>query len=1057
MARLGGIWLEIRAKQDKMRGDLADAKQTVSRTADEMEGRLKGFGIAAAASVGAVGFAAIRVGTEFEKNMKTVQAYSGATGAGLEKLTAIARDLGATTEFSATEAAQGLQFLAAAGLTVEQQIAALPGVIDLATASQVDLATATDISTDTLTAFNLGVEELDRVSDALINTTSRTNTNLTQLGEAMKYVAPVAGQLGITVEKTAAMLGVLANSGIKASMGGTSLRSILLQTDKAAKKLGLEGGATLVEVLKEMEKQQTSTTEQTAIFGKIATTSVGILRNNIDKVDELTGALFDNEGATGDLADIMRDSLGVQIKTLSSSMEENLLKVFDIFKDDASIVVTSLTNVVREMGRWIVANDKLIRSKVVDTVKAFGKTILSIATFVNKNPDIVKFGLIGYVLWGRTGAIAGAAFGKVAKETRTFSQSLGTLSIDMKNTDLKTKLLAAAALSYAKNVKEANDTTQTFKITNKETGESIEKNDSLLDSLVTTMLEGVTSTDDLTGATGDLTNATGDLGEKSDETIPKVKKLGDELGRTRKSTETTKTEIVNLANELAAFGGPTNPINFSEAISKNFEVGFEGAYTHIETFTTAAADLGRTTSLSLRDAFSDNLFSVLTGDFDSLGDAWEGLMSNMLRSFTDSIAQMIVQSGALRAALSNPYVAAGTATVLGAVGINRFADSALNYIGDMLGAFSSHTPEISIGSKAHFGELMFQGGEFGGVNRYDQYMGRGPKSIREGRFIHITDMPQQEEEIESAIASMFYNIGNNLTDSFENFPVAGFGDSVSEQLAQIPIDLDIFAGDITAENFSEKLGEIETSINESVTYAYENAMINAALAAGVITVGFRDDMLQAVDDWLIKMERAAENSGSTIGNAFKAGLETHSFVDFGNSIRQQVFDSVFEGMISALTQSEVYRQALQPIFAGIEDAFTISMDTGDFDPEAFESAIQPVIDGLTPAIDALQPAFIAVNDVLDTVNEAIFGPRTQKLDDIDLTLSDLTTVNETGSTQIVESVEGLGSKIEELASRPINVTAVSVVDVVSLDARIEDVVVDREERDLTDGERTASL
>ena len=187
--KLGGIYVSVGAKTASLAKDLSNAQGMVAKSGVIMQRTLgaisfRQVGIAAAAAVGSMVLLEkkiISIGRGFEVSMKTVEAWSGATGQDLKDLTAIARELGATTEWTATQAAGGLSFLAAAGFDAKESIAALPGVLDLATAGQTDLAVSAEIATGTLRGFGMGVEELNRINDAFITTTSETNTNVVAL------------------------------------------------------------------------------------------------------------------------------------------------------------------------------------------------------------------------------------------------------------------------------------------------------------------------------------------------------------------------------------------------------------------------------------------------------------------------------------------------------------------------------------------------------------------------------------------------------------------------------------------------------------------------------------------------------------------------------------------------------------------------------------------------------------------------------------------------------------------------------------------------------------
>lgn len=171
--------------------------------------------------------AAIKVSADFESSMSNVQAISGATGTEMQALSEKAREMGATTKFSASEAGDAMGYMAMAGWKSEQMISGIDGIMNLAAASGEDLALTSDIVTDALTAFGMSASDSSHFADILAAASSNANTNVSMLGESFKYVAPVAGAMGYSAEDTSVALGLMANSGIKASQAGTSLSTLL--------------------------------------------------------------------------------------------------------------------------------------------------------------------------------------------------------------------------------------------------------------------------------------------------------------------------------------------------------------------------------------------------------------------------------------------------------------------------------------------------------------------------------------------------------------------------------------------------------------------------------------------------------------------------------------------------------------------------------------------------------------------------------------------------------------------------------------------------------------
>lgn len=220
------------------------------------------------------GAAVIKTTADFDEGMSKVQALSGATAGDLERLRAKAKEMGATTKFSATESSEAFQYMALAGWDADEMIDGIAGTMALAAASGEDLASVSDIVTDGLTAFGLEANDAAHFSDVLATAMSSSNTDVAGLGEAFKYVGPVAGAFGYTVEDVSIALGTMANAGIKGSSMGTSLRQALVQL--------------------------TSPSETAAMY-----------------MDKFGISLFDADGNTKDLMTVMQDLRGTFGSTLS--------------------------------------------------------------------------------------------------------------------------------------------------------------------------------------------------------------------------------------------------------------------------------------------------------------------------------------------------------------------------------------------------------------------------------------------------------------------------------------------------------------------------------------------------------------------------------------------------------------------------------------------------------------------------------------------------------------------------------------------------------------------
>lgn len=218
LTAIGGGFDRLKARGAKLRAGMS-----------KMSSGLSTFAMAAGVLVTGLGFMASKA-ANFEQQMSAVRSVmQGATQSEMTALTAEIKRLGATTSKSATEAAEGAEFLARAGFSAEESIAALGGVISAAEADGLDLASATNIVANSVRAFGLEAGEATKVADVLALTSARTNTNMTQLGEGLKYAAPVARQLGQSINDTSMALGLLANAGLQGSVGGTALKSMMLK------------------------------------------------------------------------------------------------------------------------------------------------------------------------------------------------------------------------------------------------------------------------------------------------------------------------------------------------------------------------------------------------------------------------------------------------------------------------------------------------------------------------------------------------------------------------------------------------------------------------------------------------------------------------------------------------------------------------------------------------------------------------------------------------------------------------------------------------------------
>ena len=310
----------------------------------------------------AIGTAAVTTGNNFEAQMSRVQAIAGATGEELEKLTQQAMNLGAETSFSATEVAKGMENLASAGFTTSEIMEAMPGLLDLAASSGAELAISSEIAASAIRGFGLEASEAGHVADVFAEAAARTNAQTEDMGEAMKYVAPVAKTVGLTMEETAAAIGIMSDAGIKGSQAGTTLRGGLTRLIKPTKmvreameKLDVEfynsdgtmkSLTEIVQTLQEHTKGLTDEVKNQAlaqIFGTEALSGMlALVNRGSSELQSMTKSFENCDGAAEDMADTMLDNTSGALESLSGSLET------------AGIVIQkALAPEIKKLAKWI--------------------------------------------------------------------------------------------------------------------------------------------------------------------------------------------------------------------------------------------------------------------------------------------------------------------------------------------------------------------------------------------------------------------------------------------------------------------------------------------------------------------------------------------------------------------------------------------------------------------------------------------------------------------------------------------------------------------------------
>lgn len=346
-----------------------------------------------------LGTAAVKTAADFDSAMSKVAAVSGATGSDLEALRDKAREMGEKTKFSASEAAEAMNYMAMAGWKTEDMLSGIEGVMNLAAASGEDLATTSDIVTDALTAFGLTAKDSGHFADILAAASSNANTNVSMMGETFKYCAPIAGALGFSAEDTAEAIGLMANAGIKGSQAGTALRTIMNNLSGDVKICGSSIGEVTIATtnadgsMRELsdiladcrtafsglsESEKAAAAE--SLVGKNAMSGFLALMNAGESdINKLSSAIDNCDGSAASMAETMNDNLAGQLQILKSQLEE--LAIF--FGELLMPAIRTIVGWIQKFVDWLNSMDEGTR-KVIVTIALVAAAIGPILIIVGK-------------------------------------------------------------------------------------------------------------------------------------------------------------------------------------------------------------------------------------------------------------------------------------------------------------------------------------------------------------------------------------------------------------------------------------------------------------------------------------------------------------------------------------------------------------------------------------------------------------------------------------------------------------------------------------------------
>lgn len=523
------------------------------------------------------------VGSNFESAMSQVAAVSGVNAEELQALTDKAEEMGARTKFSATESAEAFNYMAMAGWKTEDMLDGIEGIMNLAAASGTDLATTSDIVTDALTAMGYEAKDAAHLADVMAAASSNANTNVEMMGLTFQYAAPLAGALGYNMEDTAAAIGLMANSGIKADKAGTALRGILSRLAAPPKEcaaamdeLGLslvdsDGNMkSLAEVMRMLRRAFEGLSEEEQaqyakhIAGQNAMSGLlAIVNASTEDYEKLTEAVYNSEGAAQKMADTMNDNVSGALVLMKSKIEGIMIKLFNRAKD-------SMRDGIDTFGK---ALDKIDWDKVGDGIGIIAKKAADFFLYVVNNSDriinIIKnigaaFAIIfvSNKIAAVTSAIGGliTVLANAKSVTEGFSAVTQLLGVNMAALPIMAVVAGLAAL-YAY-----------YKKTKKEIEENAEKTYGLTDA----EKELISTIDESTEAIKRQKDARKETGQNIDLEADRIKDLKnqyneliDENGKVKEGYEDF---AAYLLDELA-LSLDTTVENIQENIDANGKLG----------------------------------------------------------------------------------------------------------------------------------------------------------------------------------------------------------------------------------------------------------------------------------------------------------------------------------------------------------------------------------------------------------------------------------------------------------------------------------------------------
>lgn len=659
MAKLGDLVVRVGANTRLLNQGLKQAKRDIQRTTGEIQNLGRSLSMGITAPLALIGASSVKVFADFEQSMAKVKAVSGATNAEFESLTNNAQELGRTTRFTASEvSALQLEF-AKLGFTSEEITQVTGATLNLAQATGSDLAQSAEVAGATLRAFGMDASETGHVTDVMAAAFSSSALDINSFQDSMKYVAPVAKAAGVTLEEATAMLGQLANNGIKGSQAGTALRRILQEVAGT----GMDFG----EAMKKSAGEVINLADAKDEVGRSASSAFLVLKEGIGDVDGLTTALQNSDGAAADMAATMDDTAEGAMKRMQSALEGAQIEIGQALAP----IMIKLAGIVSDLAaRFSSMSDggQLVIMAISGIAALIGPLLLVIPTLISGiNSAKVAFAALNRTMlanpFGAVAAAIGLVVGAVIMLNNASSEgsdkvgdlkkSLGGLDLQQQAASIEGAVTAQEA--YVKQLEEERDAIMKLapykRTANSQAGRDLKKLEASLETAnadlaaMMQLEEGVALKLKQTANEADNAgNSITELGNNTEQTTVKLKDKSNTLGFLMNKLEEVPNE--KIWQPVKESTDETN--NSLGALFNRLEEtpvqGFTRDLTFAESMMQVMAQTATTFGNIIGTAFADMISGAKKGK-DAIKDMAKAVISAALAASQASIIEAMINSG----------------------------------------------------------------------------------------------------------------------------------------------------------------------------------------------------------------------------------------------------------------------------------------------------------------------------------------------------------------------------------------------------------------------------